>query len=128
MKLKIECVRDVMLELESFPIGCYNAASFEKSVAEHGEESVLYTLAKLVEAKYINAEYKRTIGGQPYINNVFDLTFAGHEFLETIRENKVWNKTKNILGKVGSGSFALVSQVASTILTDLASAYIKGQS
>lgn len=125
MKLDVDCVRDVMLELESFPIGCYHINSFSKSIDKHGCEIVLYTLTKLIEADFINAGTTRTMDGILHIGGIVDLTFKGHQFLETIRENKIWSKTKGILGKIGSSGFGLVTQVATSVLTDLANSYLK---
>ena len=54
MKLNIDCVRDVLLEFETFPIGCYFVESFKKSIEHYDQETVLYVLVKLTEADYIN--------------------------------------------------------------------------
>lgn len=79
----------------------------------------------LKEAGYINADIHLYPNGQYDYYGVFDITFPGHQFLETIRENRVWNKTKGILGKVGSSSFSLISQIATSLLTDIAGTYLK---
>lgn len=41
MKLNIDCVRDILLELETFPIGVYPVGSLKNSIANHGREPVL---------------------------------------------------------------------------------------
>lgn len=125
MKLNVDCVRDVMLELESFPIGTYHVKSFTKSINEYGFDTVQYTIIKLIEADFINAGFVRTMDGVMHIGGIVDLSFKGHEFLETIREHRVWTKTKGIIGKVGSSGFGFISQIASTYLTDIANAYLK---
>lgn len=127
MKLDIDCVRDVLLEFEKLPLSCYTPYNFPASIKKHGIDNVEYSLAKLKEAGYINADIPQCSNGQYEFYGIFDMTFSGHQFLESIRENKVWSRTKSIVGKVGSGSFSLISQVASTILTEIANAYLKGQ-
>ena len=127
MKLDVECVRDVMLELEGFPMGTYQVNSLQKSIQEHGLDTVHYTVVKLIEADFINAGYARTMDGNMHIGCLVDLTFKGHQFLETIREHRVWTKTKGIIGKIGSSGFGIVTHIANSYLSDLADAYLKSK-
>lgn len=124
MKLDIDCVRDVLLDLETFPIGCYTLHDLKVSVGKHGANNVLYTLSKLKEAGYINAEIACWESGTIDCYGVYNMTFSGHQFLETIRANKVWVKTQGILNQIGSHSFDLVKQVASAILSQLLTTYV----
>lgn len=122
MKLDIECVRDVLLELETFPIGVYLVGSLKNSIANHGRENVEYTLVKLSEANYVNVQYCRMTNGSFLFDSILDITFQGHEFLEKIRSDTVWNqKLKPIFSSVGSASFEVISAVASDLLTSLIS-------
>ena len=51
--------------------------------------------------------------GAPTAKYMYDaLTNEGHEFLETIRDPDVWEKTKAGAGKVGSFGFDLVKSLA----------------
>lgn len=52
-----------------------------------------------------------------------DLTPKGHEFLENIRDNKIWSGVKDVAAKVGSKSLDSVSLIASNIITQLIRAY-----
>lgn len=120
MKLDLNCVRDVLIELEEFPIGSYSNESFKKSIAEHGSENVLYALVKLSEAKYINAEYIRTMDGRPHIGGIFDLTFAGHEFLNSVRSPSVWERLKESTVDGGTACLKVVGDIAVEILKEIA--------
>lgn len=122
MKLDIDCVRSVLLELETFPIGRYQVSSFKNSISQYGEENVLYTLVKLAEAKYINANYARTLDGRPCIDAVYDISFPGHQFLEKIKSDSVWNdNVKPVLAQVGTKSFDVIIQIASAVISSLVS-------
>ena len=122
MKLNIDCVRDILLELETFPIGVYPVGSLKNSIANHGRENVEYTLVKLSEANYVNVQYCRMTNGSFLFDSILDITFQGHEFLEKIRSDTVWNqKLKPIFSSVGSASFEVISAVASSLLTSLIS-------
>lgn len=126
MRLDVNCVRDVLLELEEFPMGYHPMDSFKKSIFEHGKENVLYTLYKLHEAKYINSETMVDESGYPHCLAVYNMTFAGHQFLESIREPKIWAKVQSTIGKVGVGSFNIVLQIATQVATELISTVLNG--
>lgn len=128
MKLNVDCVRDVLLEFESLPIGNYSEYSFPDSIQKYGLENVCYTLLKLSEAQYINAEFIRTMDGRAHTVNLYDISFSGHQFLESIRDSTIWAKTKRIMGSVGSSGFGLISQVAASILSDLANSHLRNLS
>lgn len=50
---------------------------------------------------------------------ITDLTPKGHDFLENIRDNKVWSGVKNIAAKIGSKSLDSVIQISSNVITQL---------
>ncbi|PTG70044.1 hypothetical protein BU662_11450, partial [Staphylococcus chromogenes] len=74
-------------------------------------ETVMYSLLKLKEANYVNVslswESGHVIG---YLIN--DITWAGHEFLDNIRDNKTWSEVKNVASKTSSMSLTLMSKLA----------------
>jgi hypothetical protein len=43
---------------------------------------------------------------------VFDLSWKGHEYLDTIRDPKIWKKTKSALGQIGNWSFSVALDIA----------------
>lgn len=118
MKLKIECVKDVMEELECLPIGAHTLGAFQKSIEKHGQEDVLYTIVKLSEAKYINGEYLRTLDGRPHMGSIYDLTFSGHEFLNSIRTPGVWERIKGAAGDGGTACLKAIGDVAMDMLKE----------
>ena len=112
MKLDIDCVRDVMLELEGLPMGSFPVESFTKSVEKYGEKNVVYTFAKLKEANYINAYVQMVESGDYYCPAVYCLTFDGHEFLETIREPDIWKRLSGVVINGGTGSIKVIMDIA----------------
>lgn len=118
MKLDINCVRDVLIELESFPIGCYNLMAFHKSIEKHGKDCVLYTLIKLSEAGYINSVYGRTSDGRPHIDSVYDISFSGHEFLADIKPQSNWDKLSAAFKQGGGASLKVAANVAIDLGTE----------
>ena len=112
MKLNIDCVRDVLLEFEEFPIGNYNVSSFAKTVGKYGHENTLYTLAKLYEANYINGDIAADEGGYYHCLVIYDITFQGHEFLSTIREPNIWQRLKDATLEGGTASLKVIGDIA----------------
>ena len=53
--------------------------------------------------------------------NVKRLSVSGHEFLENIRQDTNWNKTKEVAKSAGSTSIEILSNVASNLITALIS-------
>ena len=119
MKLDIDCVRDVLIELESFPIGSYTISSFQKSIEIYGTDCVLYTLVKLTEAGYINAKYERALSGHLSIHTVFDITFSGHEFLADIKPKNNWEKLSSAIKQGGGASLKVAANVAIALGTEI---------
>ena len=117
MKLDINCVRSVLLELESLPSGRFTYYHFPESVKSYGDDNVYYCLAKLVEANYVNGNFYRSEAGTILQCEVFDMTFAGHQFLETIRPKSVWQKVLPVVENVGSFSIQTITEVATSVIS-----------
>lgn len=120
MQLTPDCIRDVLLELETFHIGAYKVDSFQNCLLHYSSEQILYTLIKLYEGGYINAQLVRSSDGQLITFRVYDMTFQGHEFLEKIRSDTVWDqKLKPVFTTIGSMSLEVISSVANSAITSL---------
>lgn len=87
-------------------------------IEKYGEDNVIYSIFKLMEANYI-------LGSKKYASDelihlgISSLTWDGHLFLDTIRDNHVWKETKSVVSKFSSVSISIVSSVASSILNEL---------
>lgn len=124
MTLNLECVRAVMLELEETPYGGERSAeSVIDALSKFTSEEIKYSLLKLLEAGFIDAHLFTAWGVFPYVDAIYDITYNGHEFLNSIRANKVWSKTKAILSDVGTGSVSFAFQIATGVLTELIKQY-----
>lgn len=116
MKLKLDCVKSVLEEIEGLPIGLHEIATLKKSIVKYGEEDVLYTVTKLSEASYINALLTRTEDGRPHIDGIMDLTFAGHEFLNSIRTPGIWERLKGAANEGGTECLKAIWEISVEII------------
>lgn len=123
MKLNHDCVRAVLLFLEE-NLDCTGSIGIDNvELAGFDKNDVIYSLLKLHEAGYISGRFVKDIS-EDISGFVTEITWEGHKFLDTVRDNKVWKSTKTILSKVSSASISFVSSVASQVLSTLISQYM----
>ncbi|MGY0700865.1 DUF2513 domain-containing protein [Bacillus subtilis] len=114
MKLDRDCMRDVLLTIEE-KVGFKESTSIQTlhtypRLKDYRLVDVYYCVDKLTEAKFIKGfTYK---GGPDYS----ELTFEGHEFLETIRDDEVWDKTTDALKKVGGATIPIIYELATSFI------------
>lgn len=118
MKLNHDCVRELLLYLEENLDNSNKIQFSEIKISNFDDATIIYTAIKLCEAGYIAAKIERDVCGEIF-GYISDISWDGHKFLDTIRDNQVWNSTKKILSKVSSSSISFVSNVASQVLTNL---------
>ena len=106
-------------------LACVDAIDIDEiELSNFNKEDITYSILKLNEAEYISGKICKTMSGD--VSGFVDsITWNGHKFLDTIRDNKVWKETKNILSKVSSASISFTASVASQVLTNLISQYME---
>lgn len=121
MKLNHECVRDMLLVLENTGFGgAYTLEELMPKLPKYNYNELWYTALKLYEAGFITADMaKLSHTDMLKPERITDITYNGHEFLNTIREDTMWEKVKDIAAKVGSTSVRTLAEIASTIVTIL---------
>lgn len=126
MKLNHDCIRELMLYIEeNLEFGEMIDMSII-TISDFSEEDTIYSAVKLHEAGYLSGDVVQTLGGE-YRAMIRGITWEGHKFLDTIRDNQVWSHTKTVLSKVSSASISFTSSVASQVLTNLISQSLGGQ-
>jgi Hypothetical protein (DUF2513) len=114
MRLNHDCVRELLLELEEkLPLNqslylhqLRELDTFEK----YGEETCIYALLKLGEAGFI-VENHMVADNQIYELAVSSITWHGHEFLDNIRDPKIWQKVKDATSNLASTSVTILAQL-----------------
>lgn len=125
MKLNQDCVRDFLLYLEEtltlenyLNINCYTNDSL---LPNYSIDDIRYTTLKLIEAGYIDAKTRKFLDTQIPEIRICSITYQGHLFLDNIRDDKVYSKTKSILSTLKSVSIEVFSETASKVITSLIS-------
>lgn len=91
MKRNWDIVRKILLAVEALPDEGSQFNSGE--LIGHDNEIVAYQMRLLLEAKLIEGGCRNMTG--PAWCYAIRLTWAGHEFLDNIRRDSVWNDIKN---------------------------------
>ncbi len=78
------------------------------------QQETAYHVELLAEAGFLQA--KRLVTFQLYDWKPTRLTYAGHEFLDTVRDNEIWRLTKEGAQKVGAHSVTFLFEVGKAIL------------
>ena len=119
MKLNPDCVRDLLLEIEQSTDSnkMYTYSPQDEYLKKYDKNTVYYHFrqAALSELLY-NPEFD--MSGDFYC---VDLSPKGHQFLNDIRSENNWKKTKEIAANVGSFSLDALSNIATSVITNLIS-------
>ena len=121
MRLNQDCIRYILLELEE-RLDFNNEMGLSQikllaSESKYDEDEVIYSILKLIEADYlIGAPFYA--GDELHHLSVSSLTWNGHLFLDTIRDNQVWKETKSIISKFSSVSLSLVASISTNIVKE----------
>ena len=69
----------------------------------------------MIEHDLIDATVFQPLDGLPAFHNV-RLSWAGSDFLDSIRDEEIWKNTKAGAAKVGGFTFDLIKQLASGLV------------
>lgn len=118
MKLNPDCIRDILLYIESKTDSQIDYVDFEDLVDNlnlYDENTLHYHVNQLLNFELVhNVEYS---DDKP--DYICDLSPLGHKFLADIRSDNIWNHTKNIASKVGSVSLDALIQISTGVLTQI---------
>ena len=106
-------MRQLLLQIESLPAG--PAAQYRMSEIE--DPVLLAHLELLIDAGLVNGRIARSHGVRGDVISVEGLTWQGHEWIEMVRSQSVWNETKRtVLDQGGALTFELTRTVAANLL------------
>lgn len=121
MKMNPDCVRDILLTVESNDFGVHlTLDKLCEKLPQYSCDEIHYCCLKLDEAGLLEIISLRMMRQtMPSIKTIKDLTFEGHEFLENIKSDNVWTKTKSISKNVGSSSLQALKDISVSIVSEL---------
>lgn len=118
MKRNWETIRALLTKVEecTLPSDMVRLSNFPQEQAAE----VSYHMALLIEAGLISGRITQTIGPEVTDFIAHRLTWEGHEFLDAIRSDTVWQKTKKTFVDQGvSMTFELVKTVTKEVAVSI---------
>ncbi len=113
MKRDLDLVRQLLLQIEGLPA----APPVQYRMSEIEDPVLLAHLEMLIEAALVNGKIVRSHGTRGDVISVSGLTWQGHEWIEMMRSQSLWNEVKSaVLDGGGVLTFELTKAVASKIL------------
>ena len=113
MKRDLDLVRQLMLQIEALPA----APPVQYRMSEIEDPVLLAHLEMLIEAGLVNGRISRSQGTRGDVISVSGLTWQGHEWIEMVRSQSLWNDVKSaVLDGGGVLTFELTKAVAAKIL------------
>lgn len=108
-----DLVRELLIHIEENDR--LHASAFEAD-----RKTILYHVEILIEAGYVLGQVDSSESGERLAAFIKRLTWEGHEFLDDVRSDTVWNETKKrVTSGVGSASLAVVQDVAKRVLSEM---------
>lgn len=123
MKLNQDFVRSLLLFVESNnTLDGPREKELEDFTAKQdlSRDDLVYTIQRLLEAGYIKGGVKYA-SDKPMWLYISAITYEGHEFLDNIRDPKIWTATKKTASKIASASLSILSTVAADTIKKILS-------
>ena len=115
MERNWDTIREILMQVEkcTLPIDQVRLSNFPSERA--GEIS--YHIILLIEAGLVSGKISQSIGPEPKDFIAQRLTWSGHEFLDSIRSDGIWERTKKkFVNEGASMTFELVKSVSAEFI------------
>ena len=112
MKRDLDLVRQLLLQIEALPAG--PPAQYRTSEIE--DPVLLAHFELVIAAGLVNGKIARSQGARGDVISISGLTWEGHEWIDVVRDSRVWDEAKRtLLDSGGALSFELIKAVATRI-------------
>lgn len=125
MKLDYDCLRSLLLKLEAsenldddLHYQYMTLDDMAETLPKFPKSMIAYTTLKAKEGDLINASIMNA-DGCIYACTYSSLTYDGHQFLENIRNDSIWDKTKSIAKEIGCSSLRSLASIAGKVAFDV---------
>lgn len=114
MKRDIDLVRTILLSIENGKDA--NGHGFIRlNIPGRSQEEVSYHVGLLYEAGLVDAVNLSTLNSYEWQPK--GLTWRGHQFLDSARDESSWEQAKKELKKIGNSSFEVLKSVLTALAT-----------
>lgn len=123
MKRDMDLVRDILMYLEEKP--SWNGVLTNQFEGSEHDLAWHYHCMMLIDAGLVKGKIiPKSMSGDSFSVKVNALSWSGHEFLETIRNDTVWSKTKSKIKQTsGTMSIEMIKSVANGFVSKRVTAF-----
>ncbi len=129
MKLNPDCIRDTLLYLEenleienNHRFTQITLKQLQEQLSQYSSEDIFYSVYNLHKIRFIEGKISDINDMKMFFCEINNITWNGHQFLNTIRPKTVWEATKNGASKIGIMSMHALStiamKIAEAVITD----------
>lgn len=118
MKLNPDCIRDILLYVESKIDSSVCSIEYEKlieALPHYDENTLHYHVNQISKSDLVDSVFY--FDDKPQF--ISDLSPSGHEFLANIRSQSNWNKTKSIATALGISSLTAIKEISIQVVSEL---------
>lgn len=113
MKRDWELVRAVLIAAEELPP---DGTSIDLGIVGYDTRVVYHHVALLIQAKLLQGGFNLNFGHDDYGYEVTGLTWEGHDFIESARNETLWRKAISKSADAGTGlSFGVLGDLLSAM-------------
>jgi hypothetical protein len=115
MKRDMDLVRELLLKLEAEPLdgNLWRLEPDGLGIADHSPDEIAYHLVLLIDAELLDGKREQSGG---FVAR--KLTWAGHDFLDSVRDAKVWRTTKDRVKAAGGFTIEILAAVAKKVVEE----------
>lgn len=122
MRRDMDLVRSILLQVEA---ATGPVESGELDYGGHSQQEVYYHIDLMANRGLIDADLRRDWSGRVISATVSALTWDGQDYLDAMRDDRVWSRAKAAIAKgVGSTTFGVIKAVCVEVATKLALAQV----
>ena len=117
MKRDMDLVRSILLQVEDADGGC---ESGQLEFMGRSQAEVYYHIELMQQRGLIDATLRRDWNGGVVYASISGLTWDGQDFLDSMRDDRVWARAKKaVKDSVGSTTFDVVKKVCSEVAASM---------
>lgn len=126
MKLNPECVRDLLIDVEE-NTDIHHSIIYDLKSPTDGRLS-RYSVCELeyhLEQCYLSGYF---VGWIVYSGREVEVSYlspTGHAFLDSIRSDNVWNRTKAVAAQLGTWSLDALGKIAVNVVSEIIKSHFK---
>ena len=124
MKRDLDIVREILLQVEKsdgyLTINDLFDIRDKQKDCKYTDKEIVYHVELLFAQGFIDGNIRRDMNGDITDSSIDGLTWDGADYLESMRDSRVWNKAKSTIKKaVGSTTFDVVKQTCTLVATQM---------